>query len=96
VEAFAAGTCDVLVGCAPEGAEQDRVRDRLQQIRLALSVGAEQREPLSGELAIKVRQVAESSRHQSLEPHPFLGISTFKNTRTGRRIEPQSGREQPV
>ena len=64
----------LLVRRAAEGAEQHRVVDGLEQVGLALGVGAQQDQAGRGELAIEVRQVAEPSSHQMAEPHYSMRI----------------------
>jgi hypothetical protein len=60
---------DLLIRGAAKGAEQHRVVDRFQQIRLTLRVSAENGGAASRRLANEVGQVAVPSNHQPPNPH---------------------------
>src|SRR6185437_12712817 len=64
----------LLVRRAAEGAVQHRVVDGLEQVGLALGVGAQQHQTGRGGLAVEVREIAEPSSHQVAEPHYSMWI----------------------
>ncbi len=64
----------LLVRRAAEGAEEHRVVDGLEQVGLALGVGAEEDKAGRGKLAVEVREVPEPSSHQVAEPHYSMRI----------------------
>ena len=63
----------LLVRRAAEGAEQHRVVDRLEEVGLALGVGAQEHQAGRRELALEVREVSEPPGHQMAEPHYRCG-----------------------
>jgi hypothetical protein len=69
VESGSAEPDDLRI-CGPtEGAEEDGITDRLEEVRLTLRVGAEQDHPFGGWLELEVGKVAKASSHHMLEPH---------------------------
>jgi hypothetical protein len=82
---------DLLIGSSPKRPEEHRVVHRLEKVRLALRVRAEQREPPARDGAIEVGQIPEPAGHQTTEAHysivmrretvgPMLPITSTPNT----------------
>src|SRR5262249_52810705 len=68
------GAGDFLARRPAERAGPHRIVDGLEQVGLALGMGAEEHQAGSGGLAIELRKVAEPSSHQVAEPHYSMWI----------------------
>jgi hypothetical protein len=105
MEAGQAEAGDLLVGSSPERPEEHRVVHRLEEIRLALRIGTQQRDATARDGAIEVRQIPEPTGGQMTKAHycivsrretvgPTLPITSTPNTPSVivRPLRPMVGR----